>query len=237
MPREQDYNAFVLKRTDFGETDQIITIFTEEEGKLRAIVKAAKLPTSKLSPALQPLFKVKVTLVGNGGLPKVIRVQVIQTYSGFYEDTAKLECWYLVSELIAKALADGSPNQALYQLLSAYLEFVSHHPLSREQLAASSIQFQIKALTALGMSIKTSLERSVLWFSPSNGGFMDNDRSVDSIPVNPADYEIFERLTKQDFSLALEINQLPVQLTRLINQFVTYQLERELKTVQYLNRS
>ena len=129
MSREQIYTAFVLKRMDYGETDQIITLFSLEEGKLRALVKAAKLPTSKLQPMLQPLFKVSVTLVGNGGLPKVIAARALKSFPGFYQDPSKLSCWYLVSELLNKALGDGSANEALYDLVDEYLEFLDQQQL------------------------------------------------------------------------------------------------------------
>ncbi len=236
MSRESEYTAFVLKRTDFGETDQIITVFTEEEGKLRAMVKAAKLPTSKLQPALQPLFKVKIRMAGNSNLPKVIGAQAVQSFPGFYADTNKLECWYLASELLTKAMADGHPNVPLFQLLADYLQFVSDHELNKEQITACLIQFQIKALRELGMGIKSADNSGNLWFSSHNGGFIETDKPVDAVSVQRADYETFETLLLEDFTKSLA-TVVSVPLARLVNQFVTYQLERELKTAQYISRS
>jgi DNA repair protein RecO len=236
MPREQEYDAFVLKRTDFGETDQIITVFTEQEGKLRAMVKAAKLPTSKLQPALQPLFKVKIRMAGNGSLPKIIGAQVTQSFPGFYADTNKLECWYLASELLIKAMADGSPNEPLFHLLAEYLQFVSDHDLTKEQVSTSLIQFQIKALRELGMGIKSASPDGPLWFSSHSGGFMTTDKPVDAVPVQAGEYAHFEALLLNGFGKSLEVT-LSQPLARLVNQFVTYQLERELKTAQYISRS
>ena len=41
--------AIVLRRTDFGEADRLLTVFTPERGKLRLIAKGARKPTSRKS--------------------------------------------------------------------------------------------------------------------------------------------------------------------------------------------
>lgn len=236
MSREQTYTGFVLKRTDYGETDQIITLFSKEDGKLRCLVKAAKLPTSKLQPALQPLFKVSVTLAGNGGLPKVIGAQVLQTYAGFYHEHDKLKCWYLISELLIKALGDGSPNETLWELVAEYLRFLDEEDLSTAQINLSTSQFQIKAMAALGMGIKIIQDRGEpVWFSISAGGFQTHDSGVDAVKVTPADYALFCQLAEQGFAAVLGQEAESAPLTRLVNQFVTYQLERELKAAQFIS--
>lgn len=235
MPREQTYTAFVLKRTDFNETDQILTLFTKEDGKLRCLVKAAKLPTSKLQPALQPLFQVSVTLAGNGGLPKVINAQAQRVYAKVLEDP-KLQCWYLISELLLKGLGDGASNEPLYNLVAEYLEFLNQQDLSEAQVNLSAIQFQIKALATLGLAIQQTPAGGPIWFSLSHGGFASRDTGADAAPVIPADHELFQQLAHRDFQTVLSLAQPAPGLFRLINRFVTYQLERELKAAQFIER-
>ena len=49
MPRERTFRleAIVLKRSDFGEADRLLTLFSREQGKLRAIAKGARKPQSR----------------------------------------------------------------------------------------------------------------------------------------------------------------------------------------------
>src|SRR5690349_15887569 len=127
MSRERAVEAFIIKKQDYGEADQIITLFCKEEGKIRALVKAAKLPTSKLQPMLQPVFQTRVNLTGSNagtGLAKVIGVQLIAAYSNIFENEAKMASWYVASELVMRGLADSAPNEQLFLELERYANFL-----------------------------------------------------------------------------------------------------------------
>ncbi len=244
MSRERAVDTFILKRTDYGEADQIVTLFSKEEGKVRALVKAAKLPTSKLQPLLQPLFETRVTLSGskeNTNLAKVINVQLIQAYGGILESEMKLSAWYIVSELLIRALPDHAPNESLFFELEQYASFLHETTSNAEQIKQSVMQFQIKALATLGMGVRdfsTSSgplsARDNLWFSLDRGGFVD-ENSVDAIPIQWEVFQSFRVLSEQSYDrgVAVQTSNLGL-LPSLINRFVTHQLEREIKSHQLL---
>lgn len=243
--RERAVDAFILKRTDYGEADQIITLFSKQEGKLRVLVKAAKLPTSKLQPLLQPLFETRVTLTGRKeatGLARVMGVQLIVAYSGILESEAKLAAWYVVAELLIRALPDSAPNEQLFFELEHYAQFLHATDLTADQVKQSVIQFQIKALASLGLGIRTAAPAGSfaatsagnadynLWFSLDRGGFVDDD-SLDAIPVQAHVFQSFSIMAEQPYSQGVELE--PAQcgpLSNLVNRFVIYQLEREIRS-------
>ena len=49
MPRERVFRteAIVLRRRDFGEADRLLTLYTPERGKISALAKGARKPTSR----------------------------------------------------------------------------------------------------------------------------------------------------------------------------------------------
>ncbi|MBE2222398.1 MAG: DNA repair protein RecO, partial [Anaerolineae bacterium] len=49
MPRERTLRteAIVLKRHNFGEADRLLTLYTREFGKMKAIAKGARKPQSR----------------------------------------------------------------------------------------------------------------------------------------------------------------------------------------------
>ena len=49
MARERTFRseAIVLKRTDFGEADRLLTLYSREKGKIKAIAKGARKPQSR----------------------------------------------------------------------------------------------------------------------------------------------------------------------------------------------
>lgn len=245
MSRERKVEAFILKRQDYAEADQIITLFSKEEGKLRALVKAAKLPTSRLQPVLQPLFETRVTLTGSSagaGLAKVIGAQLIKVYSGILENESKLGAWYMASELIIRSLPDSAPNEQLFDELELYATFLHETDLDPVQTKHSMTQFQIKCLSALGLGLRiipptSSLETNMqsVWFSMDRGGFATTDDATDSIPVSAQTYQAFLDLRASHYKRVGEVEESFARpLYNIVNRFVTYQLEREIKSQQYL---
>lgn len=244
MARERAVEAFILKRQDYGEADQIITLFSKEEGKLRALVKAANLPTSKLRPMLQPLFQTRVTLSGSAnspGLSKVIGVQAIAVYSGILEDNDKLSAWYIASELLIKALPDNAPNELLFSEMEQFAQFLHATNLDVIGIKKSITQFQIKAMAALGLGIRLPDENALspgattLQFSLDRGGFVLAD-ALDGLPVAGAVYKAFQNLAQSNYENGQEIPDAATsELQNLVNRFVAYQLEREIKSQRNLN--
>ena len=51
----QKCEGIVLRTTDYGETNKIITLFTREWGKIGVMAKGAKKPKSRLAAITQPL--------------------------------------------------------------------------------------------------------------------------------------------------------------------------------------
>lgn len=242
MSRERTVQAFIIKKQDYGEADQIITLFSKEEGKLRAIVKAAKLPTSKLQPMLQPVFQTRVSLSGSSGAPglgKVIGVQLISPYSGILDGEAKITAWYIASELVMRGLADSAPNELLFLELEKYANFLNTTKISDEEINSSIMQFQIKAIDALGLGIRvlpqTSEMKNSVYFSLDNGGFTTQN-STDAFPVNSSLLTTFHDLNNQTYETSKTLNSSDYKsISSLVNRFVSYQLEREIKSQRLLN--
>ena len=57
MPRERTYRteAVVIRRSDFGEADRLLTLFSADRGKTRAIAKGARKPQSRKTGHVEPV--------------------------------------------------------------------------------------------------------------------------------------------------------------------------------------
>ena len=55
-------HAIVLRHADWGEADRLITLYSREQGKLRAIAKGARKITSRKAGHLEPFTHVKLQL-------------------------------------------------------------------------------------------------------------------------------------------------------------------------------
>ena len=66
MPPLRTYRAeaLVLRSAPLGEADLLVTLFTREAGKVRAVAKGARRSTAKLVGHLEPLTVTSLALSG-----------------------------------------------------------------------------------------------------------------------------------------------------------------------------
>ncbi len=99
-------------------------------------------------------------------------------------------------------------------------------------------QFQIKVLEAIGLGIRSIAVASgspdAVWFSVSHSGFFAAEPGADSIPVTVQTYELFLALKEQPFGLSSMAEDTNSELYSIVTQFITYQLEREIKSSTFL---
>lgn len=239
MARENKYTAVILKSQAYGEADEIITFFTKEAGKIRGLAKSSKAATSKLSYSLQPLFLSKITLAGNHSLPKVIEAVTLNTFRNLRENSSLLNVWYVVAELLIKATADAQKNADLFDLCEQYLVYLDTDKISETGLHASLVKFKIHFLENLGLAIHSpkNVEPSKqLLFSDTRGGFYYGDISADSLAITAETFEVYKKLAKINFADIREVKLGISELEKLVNSFLTYQLERELKSEKFFKQ-
>lgn len=121
----QKLEGIVIRTNEYGETNQIVTIYTREMGKVGAMARGAKKPKSRLSSISQlftnGLFLVQVT----SGLGTLQQGEIIQSMRAIREDlviTAHAAC---VVELTDRLTEDRAANPFLYELLLQTLQYMN----------------------------------------------------------------------------------------------------------------
>jgi DNA repair protein RecO (recombination protein O) len=231
MHHESKLTAIILKKQPFNEADEIITFFTKEQGKVRALAKSVKLSKSKLQARLQMLFLVNIILAG-GKLPKIISVEIVNVYEKLRTNLSAAKMAFLACELVIKFTADEQKNEPLFNLLSNFLNFLNFD-FSEESLSYSLAKFKFEVLESAGLGVNSSgldSQQNDLIFSPALGGFTHTKTGL-GIPVSDEAYQIFLNLKNstppQNLSALSEVN-------RLLSDFIEFQLERKVKSEKYL---
>ncbi len=118
-PRAYQTEAVVLKSTPVGEGGLIVTLYSKDTGKLRAVVRGARKPTSKMVGHLEPLNRVQLALAraGHGGLDTVTQGQVLESFATLKASLEPLSRAIYLAELIDGFGTEGSPSPELYALL------------------------------------------------------------------------------------------------------------------------
>ena len=239
MPREQILQAIIIKKQPFNEADEIITLLTLEAGKVRALAKSVKLGTSKLQQSLQPIFLNNVTVTASDKLPKIISVQTVNPFSVLQASGDRVKVWFVIAELLNKALADEQPNQPLFALVVDYLQFLNTPNIDEYVLTASLVKFKIQFMELIGLQLhapSTDASETSLQFSANRGGFYSGQPASDSRSVNPTTWQAFNTLKSISFAAIRNQTLETTQLQDLVNSFISYQLEREIKSERFLDQ-
>jgi len=129
-PRAYRSEALVLKSTPLGEGALIVTLFARDLGKLRAVVRGARRPSSKMVGHLEPLNRVGLSLVSSrtGGMDTITQAQILEGFASLKGNLEAVSRGIYVAELVDGFGVEGSPNSELYLLLVDTLRFLDESP-------------------------------------------------------------------------------------------------------------
>ncbi len=120
--RYKKLTGVILKKQNYKEADQILTVWTRQAGKVRLLAKSLRLPKSKLASSLTELTVVEMEAVGHKNLPTVISAQCKKNYRSFRDDLVKTGSAFYAGELMMKMTADEHPNEPAFNLMVEFLE-------------------------------------------------------------------------------------------------------------------
>ncbi len=117
-------DAIVLSRFDYGEADRILTLITPLEGKLKAIAKGIRRPTSRLGGSLEPFAELRVALARGRTFDVVTQVSVSHAWLRLRDSLeSAATAWYL-AELADRSLEERHAAEPLYSLLRRAYELL-----------------------------------------------------------------------------------------------------------------
>lgn len=116
--------AVVLRRTDFGEADRILTLFTPSYGKVRVIAKGARRTTSRLAGHLEPFARTQLLLASGRVLDIVTQAEARERLDQLRDDLWHATGAWYVAELVDRFLEDADPQPRLYRLFTATLRLL-----------------------------------------------------------------------------------------------------------------
>jgi DNA repair protein RecO (recombination protein O) len=123
-PRRYATDAIVLSRFDLGEADRVLTLITPGAGKLKAIAKGIRRPTSRLGGSLEPFAELTVALARGRTFDVVTEVRVGHAWLRLRDSLeSAATAWYL-AELADRSLEERHAAEPLYALLRRAYELL-----------------------------------------------------------------------------------------------------------------
>lgn len=154
MPRSYKTEGIILKRTNFGEADKILTIYTKHYGKIKILAKGVRRITSRKGGNVELFNQVVIFAAQGKNLDLLAEVQVINSFKTWRKDLAKVSVAYYGCELVDRLTPEGQVHREVYEFLVDYLKKISHE--DRLKLTRS---LEEKLLEALGFGVPEELKR------------------------------------------------------------------------------
>lgn len=121
----QKVEGIVIRTTDYGETNKIITLYTRELGKVGVMARGAKKPKSRLSSISQPFTYGYYLIQKSTGLGTLQQGEIIYSMRKIREDIFCTAYAAYVVELTDKVVEDKKVNPHLFELLLQTLKYMS----------------------------------------------------------------------------------------------------------------
>jgi len=154
--------AIVLKVVEFSESSCIVTLFTEDFGKIGALAKGARRAKSSFEGALDLLALVRIVFLhkSSESLDLLTEARLERRFRSSQRDLARLYAGYYVAELLAELTEPGDPHRELFQAADATLFALDHDA----PLPETVLRFELVALREAGHM--PSLEECVVCGRP-----------------------------------------------------------------------
>ena len=238
-------DAVVLRHSDYGEADRLLTLYTRQLGKTRAVAKGARKIASRKAGHIEPFTHVKLQLAKGRDMLILTQADTVDAYQPLREDLILTTHASYVLELLDRfTYQDETENSAIFRLLT---DTLSRLALKADPWIALRY-YEMRLLDHLGFRPQlfecTNCRREILpedqFFSFSAGGVIcprcgQGLRNVKPISVETLKYlRHFQRSNYADASRVHPSLEVQNEAENLMQDYFTYLLERELNTPGFL---
>jgi DNA repair protein RecO (recombination protein O) len=116
--------GIVVRTTDYGEANKILTVYTREAGKISIMARGAKKSKSRFT-AVSQLFTYGYFLYQIGsGMGSLQQGDLINSFRVIREDLAKTAYAVYLAELLDRLTEDKEPNNYLFEMMLHALKWM-----------------------------------------------------------------------------------------------------------------
>lgn len=139
--------ALVLRYTDYGESDRILSLLTADYGLQKGFARSARKSRKRFGATLEPFTRaVFQWQEGRGSLLSLQGADLLDPHFGLRQDFERLALAGYGVELIELLLEEGDSFRQVYELLSRFLDFLDRGGSP----ATARLLFELRLVYLLG---------------------------------------------------------------------------------------
>ncbi len=237
-------DGIILRRSDMGEADRLLTVFTAERGKLRLLAKGVRKVLSRKAGHVE-LFTHSTLLVAKGRTWDIVtQAETIEAYRPLRHDLLRTTYAYYIAELVDRFMEEEDESRPVFDLtretLSRLCEADDPYLVVRF--------FELRLLSLAGyqpqlfvcVRCRASLEPVMNYFSLEDGGVLCprcGEGNAKAQPLSVNVLKVLRFIQTREYDLVRRLNlrpELRTEVERLLYRYIVYVLERNLQSVDFL---
>jgi DNA repair protein RecO (recombination protein O) len=227
-------DAVVLRAFDYGETSQIVTLYTRQHGRVGVLARGSRRPKSRFGSTLQPLAYVQVVYYHRPHrelqtLKEASHIERLTTITG---DVARLTAGFRIVELVRGLTESEDPNPLLFTLL---LRALYHLEAGGAHARNVLPHFELRLAELLGFA--PDVRKEDVLALPEEGGFLTLARGAvrplaeaggAGLRASRAALRAFAIFARTDLETALRLqltDDLHAETVRLVDAYLHHHIE------------
>ncbi len=239
-------DAIIIRHKDWGEADRLLTLYTQQKGKLRAIAKGVRKLTSRKSGHLEPFTRAKLQIARGKDFWIVTQAETLTPNSRLQEELTALGYASYICELVDRFSLEDEQNQALFKLLHETMLRLGEG--NEQQLAIR--YFEVHLLNLLGyrprlvtcVFCSKEIKPVAQYFSIEEGGVVCPDcvgkLNSARIPLSLEALKYlrhFQRNAYSEAARAIINDHVMAEMERLMQSYLTYLLEQKIRSTDFIS--
>ncbi len=236
--------GLVIKEMNVGESDRLVTLFTRENGIIRAFASGAKNIKSKKGAATALLTYSSFTILKKKDSYRIYEATPIEMFFSLGCDIETISLSQYFCELAYSFGEENSPNVELLRLILNSLNFVNKK-LKNPTLIKAVTELRIASICGYSPNLVACeecgcFEADLMFFNLENGSLCCKDCNPDShgLPINRTLLSAMRHIVYSDFNklYSFEIPKESAEaLSKISEKYITLQTDYKFQTLEFFN--
>ena len=240
--------GIVLNRTQPGDNDRILTLFTSEFGKLPVVAKGARKAGSRLTGATELFTSARFLLAKGRSLDIVSQCEITESFQTLRHDLDLLARATYVCELMDHSTIahDNAASAALYELMMGALYLLQRSEIYKDAVVHA---FELHLLSEMGYApvldecarCGAPAASTSTTFSNLQGGILCREhrhstRDAELITGDAIELMLQLRDAEPDEVVRIRPSaSTAAEVARLLRRYINARLDRQLKSTEFLD--
>ncbi|MBU0648625.1 DNA repair protein RecO [Patescibacteria group bacterium] len=244
--------SIVIKKEPWREVDRLYTLYTRRAGKLKVLARGSRKFESKLAAHMEPFLISDVMIARGKQFDKLAGSEQVSAYARIDKDLSKLAILNYCFEVLDSLTSFGQRDDKTFDLVKELLEIVEQNHLSLEHGSSLPRVFVLKLLAQLGykpelnqcLECKRDARGPEFFFNSGRGGILcgacarqPKNQAFEQTQMSGQARQALKQWHDAGLFefLRADLQKDTVQyLNDIVDDFLKYHIEKELKSEAYL---